>query len=136
MNAPTHIELVALAWAVRILGTLAVVLLLAFAAYWLLRGYLKITDRWNTIFALFKLWYIHCRKDRARLWLAVEKWEAWDHDESRACELDRERNRLRAYYQDRERFLRKTYDADYMPEDMEPGASSDAGTVGREDELL
>lgn len=107
---PTHIELVALAWSVRILGAAALGLLILAGAYTLLRGYLRITDRWRTHVALGWLWFSAAKRDRAKLWAAAEKWGAWNLGNEREREINEALVRQRKRYQDRENYLRHHYD--------------------------
>lgn len=106
----THPELVALAWAVRILGAIAVGLLILAAAYALLRGYLRIVDRWRTHIAVGWLWLSVARKDRAKLWAAAEKWGAWNLGDEREREINAALMLQRTRYQDRESYLRDRYE--------------------------
>lgn len=110
MSAPTHPELLALAWAVRVLGAAALGLLILAGAYGLLRGYLRITDRWRTHLALSWLWYSVARRDRAKLWAAAETWGAWNLDDERRREINDALALQRKRYQDRENYLRHHYE--------------------------
>lgn len=107
---PTHPEFLALAWAVRILGACAVGLLILVAAYALLRGYLRIVDRWRTHTAVGWLWLSVARKDRAKLWAAAEKWGAWNLGDEREREINAALTLQRKRYQDREAYLRHHYE--------------------------
>ena len=133
MSALTWWELRAFAWSVRVLGGLAVVALLAFAAYGVVTGALRVARKWQWLREVSWLWFVESRSDRAKFRRAVERWSAWRHDEERERLIDAERERLRRHYQQREAYLRQVYAAEDMPEDTEPTASDNRGTDGRDD---
>lgn len=130
----TRWELVALAWAVRVLGAAALALLLAFAAWWLVMGAVRVAGKWQWLRDLSWMWFVESRSDPAKFRRAVEKWSAWEHDKERERAVEAETKRLRWYYQQREVYLRKVYAADEMPDDTEPAVGDDGlGTDGRDD---
>ena len=131
--SPRWWELVALSWAVRVLGALALLTALVVAAWWLAKALLRAAGEWRALLTLSRMWFLGVREDREKLRRAVAKWDAWQHDEERARAVEAETERLRSYYQQREAFLRAHYGADDMPEDTEPAAAEGMGTDGRDD---
>lgn len=106
----THVELYALAWAARLLGALAVLVVILALGLWLRDFLLKLGGRWRAWVGLSWLWFYVAKRDRAKLMDAADKYAALNLGREFDARVEAAEARLHRLYENREAYLRAHYD--------------------------